>query len=65
MSFLQTIADNQDATENIEGRLADFDTLLNSTSSEEERIYWTAPRWMTRGDILFFYLSKSSKVNSR
>ena len=65
MSFPQCFAGNQDAAEKIEDWLADFDTLLNSTSSEEDRIYWTAPRWMTRGDILFLYLSKNSKVNSR
>jgi hypothetical protein len=65
MSFPQSFANNQDALEKVEVWLADFDTLFNSTSSDEDPIYWTAPRWMTRGDILFFYLSKSSKDNVR
>ena len=65
MSFPQSFADNQDATEKIEHWLTDFDTLPNATSSEVDRIYWAAPRWMTRGDILFFYFAKSSKINIR
>ncbi len=63
ISLPQSFASDQDATEKIEDWLTDFNTLFNS--SDEDPIYWTAPRWMTRGDILFFYLSKSSKDNIR
>ncbi len=65
MSFPRSFANNEDAAEKIEDWLADFDTLFDSTSSNEDPIYWTAPRWTMEGDVLFFYLTKSSKDSIR
>lgn len=65
MSFPRSFADNQDAIEKVEDWLADFDTLFDFTSSNEDPIYWTAPRWTMERDVLFFYLTKSSKDNIR
>ncbi len=41
--------------------LTDIDTLLSNSTD----IAWTAPRWMTCGDLLFFYHTKSARANLR
>lgn len=64
IGFPQSFADNQDALGNVEEWLADLDALFgDSTSDHRDPIFWTAPRWMMQGDILFFYLTKSSEHN--
>jgi hypothetical protein len=43
--------------------LSDLDVLLASVEWDEgEVMWWTAPRWMTQGDILFFYHTMSAKT---
>jgi hypothetical protein len=42
-----------------EGRTTDLDVLLEFTPGED--CCWTAPKWMTEDDILFFYHSLSAK----
>ncbi len=41
--------------------LTDIDALLSNSTD----IAWTAPRWMTCGDLLFFYHTKSARTNLR
>lgn len=38
----------------------DLDVLLNS--KREEPLFWTAPKWLTEGDIIFFYNTKRAKI---
>ena len=42
------------------GKKTDID-LLPEFGSYDEPIKWTAPRWVQRGDIVFFYHTKSAK----
>ena len=42
------------------GEKTDID-LLPEFGSYDEPIKWTAPRWVQRGDIVFFYHTKSAK----
>lgn len=48
------ILDNQELGSGIE---TDIDTLLNFCPSHHT--FWTAPRWITSGDILFFYHTRT------
>ncbi len=41
----------------------DLDHLLNFTPDMD--IYWTAPRWLTEGDILFFYHAAAAKPRTK
>ncbi len=34
---------------------------LDRRSGEDESVTWTAPRWMTQGDLLFFYHTKTAR----
>lgn len=40
----------------------DIESLLHFDSSSN--IGWTAPKWLTSGDIMFFYLTKSFKIRT-
>jgi hypothetical protein len=40
----------------------DIESLLNFYKNEN--ISWTAPKWLTSGDIMFFYLTKSFKIKT-
>lgn len=40
----------------------DLELLLNFKNSDP--IFWTAPKWMTEGDIIFFYHTKRAKVRT-
>lgn len=37
------------------------DLLLGAERSVDESLTWTAPRWITQGDLLFFYHAKSAR----
>jgi hypothetical protein len=64
IGFPQSFADDRAAIGNVEDWLADLDTLSgNSTPDNEDPVTLTAPRWMTEGYVLFFYLTKSSENN--
>ena len=45
----------------VRGALTDIDTLLRFRPSHQT--LWTAPRWMTAGDILFFYHTRRGQLN--
>jgi len=38
----------------------DLDTFINY--EREKPLFWTAPQWLTEGDIMFFYLAKRTKT---
>lgn len=38
----------------------DLDVLLNS--KRKESLFWTAPKWLTEGDIIFFYNTKRARL---
>lgn len=38
----------------------DLNTLLNFRPEDE--VFWTAPKWLTEGDIIFFYQTKRAKA---
>lgn len=38
--------------------ISDTDVLMDVHKYFEDAVYWTAPRWMTFGDVLFFYHTK-------
>lgn len=40
----------------------DLDVLLNPKS--EESLFWTAPKWLTEGDIILFYNAKRAKIRT-
>lgn len=42
--------------------LTDMDVLLNFRQSDNTS--WTAPKWMTQGDILFFYHTKKARAQA-
>ncbi len=46
----------------IPGAQTDIDCLLGFRPAHETT--WTAPRWMTVGDILFFYHTRSGQENA-
>jgi hypothetical protein len=43
------------------GWATDIDLLLEFETSDNQDLTWTTPRWMTEGDILFFYHAKNAK----
>jgi hypothetical protein len=45
----------------IPGALTDIDSLERFRRSDDT--WWTAPRWITKGDILFFYHTASARAN--
>lgn len=45
----------------VRGALTDIDTLLRFKPAHQTT--WTAPRWMTAGDILFFYHTRRGQLN--
>lgn len=53
------IAKNSDA----DGALTDIDNLLRFRPGD--LLTWTAPKWLTAGDLLFFYHTKSARDNLR
>lgn len=62
ISFPKTIAELEGMIEKNSGFGAfktDMDMLL--TAKPEDALYWTASRWMTEGDILFFYHTLSAR----
>lgn len=40
----------------------DLDILTNS--QKEAPLFWTAPKWLTEGDVMFFYHAKRAKVRT-
>ena len=38
-----------------------MDLILDFDPERDRWLSWTAPRWMTQGDILFFYHTKNAK----
>jgi len=43
------------------GRATSVDLVMNFHPERDRWLSWTAPRWMTQGDILFFYHTKNAK----
>ncbi len=68
---LHLLDDMVQSNSQISESLTDIDTLLSISSggsqgfSDRVELTWTAPRWMTAGDLLFFYHTKSAKANLR
>ena len=44
--------------------IADMDVLFNFDIIAPQGTFWTAPRWMTQNDILFFYHTKRAKLRA-
>ncbi len=42
-------------------RVTSMDLILNFDPQRDRWLWWTAPRWMTEGDVLFFYHTKNAK----
>lgn len=42
--------------------ITDIDSVLRFRSGDET--FWTAPKWLTKGDILFFYHTKRGGLNA-
>jgi hypothetical protein len=42
-------------------RVTSMDLILNFDPQRDRWLSWTAPRWMTEADILFFYHTKNAK----
>ena len=42
--------------------ITDMDILINFGKLAPQGTFWTAPRWMTQDDILFFYHTKRAKL---
>lgn len=40
----------------------DLDMLLNFRLEDE--VFWTAPKWLTQGDLIFFYQTKRAKIRT-
>jgi hypothetical protein len=57
---LEAVQDMVQKNQDMGGWLTDMDTLLSF--QRNDIIYWTAPKWMTQGDILFFYYAKKARV---
>lgn len=60
VSFPKSLADDPKTVEKVEKWLDDLRALRDSGG---EPLSWTAPSGMKSGDVLFFYLTKSSEVN--
>ena len=63
ISFPQSLEGAWDMVDKHGAWLTDLDVLLASEADGREALYWTAPRWMTQGDILLFYHTKSARRN--
>ncbi len=46
---------------NASSRMTSVDLILDFDPQRDRWLSWTAPRWMTQGDILFFYHTKNAK----
>jgi hypothetical protein len=46
---------------NASSQVTSVDLILNFDPERDRWLSWTAPRWMTQGDILFFYHTKNAK----
>jgi NAD(P)-dependent dehydrogenase (short-subunit alcohol dehydrogenase family) len=46
-------------------RVTSVDLILNFDPRRDTWLSWTAPRWMTQGDILFFYHTKNAQPKIR
>lgn len=57
----EELANRVVANRDVPGALTDIDCL--ELFHPDDRIGWTAPRWMTQGDILFFYHTASARTN--
>ncbi len=65
VSFPETIDDVLNmvkGNEHIAKWSTDLDVLLNVSSGNT--IFWTAPKWLTEGDVMFFYHTKRAKVRT-
>jgi hypothetical protein len=66
ITFPDNINDYEDGllkSEEIYGtKQNDIESLLHFDPSRNEA--WTAPKWLTSGDIMFFYLTKSFKIRA-
>jgi len=59
ISFPETIDAVVDMVNKHQQWIADIDTLFIDEPNEEN--FWSSPKWLTQGDIIFFYYTKSSK----
>lgn len=46
----------------ISKRSTDLDLLMNFKNGDS--VFWTAPKWLTKGDIIFFYQTKRAKIRT-
>jgi len=59
ISFPETIDEVLDMVNKHQQWIADIDTLFIDEPNDEN--FWSSPKWLTQGDIIFFYYTKSSK----
>jgi hypothetical protein len=44
------------------GKINDIECICQF--NKERGLCWTAPKWLTSGDVIFFYLTKKFKINT-
>jgi len=63
ISCPQNFQNEWDTICKLEDWIADLDNLHYSALRASRQVYWTAPRWVMQEDIVFLYMTKSSKTN--
>lgn len=59
IGFPESLEGVRDMVDKHEGWLTDLDALIEASAANGKR-NWTAPKWMSEGDILFFYHTKNA-----
>ena len=63
ISFPRDFDDGQDRIYKLEDWIADLEELRHASLLASREVNWTAPRWIMQRDIMFFYMTKSSKTS--
>jgi hypothetical protein len=59
---IEGVTDMLRQNESIESRATDIDLLLKS--GRIPRLFWTAPKWIAAGDVVFFYHTHRARLRS-